>query len=199
MRCERCGKQIGNNFYKYNNAYLCPDCARETGVADMLSSSMSGAMKRMESDFMGMMPQLLSNLEFSPTRAQIKCPKCGTSLRDFETTGALGCIECYNAFNDQIMRVLMRTQANTDYVGRKPGIASNPELANEVADDFVNNGSKSEVCAKENADKLSRYENSDIGMLSDDDLRNAIKLAVEAENYMLAARFRDELKSREGN
>ena len=34
-------------------------------------------------------------------------------------------------------------------------------------------------------------------MLTNDDLKEAIKLAVASEDYILAAKFRDELKSRE--
>lgn len=195
MRCERCGKQIGNRYYKYNNSYLCPECAKVTGVSDALGNT----FKLFDSDLMNMIPQVISNLDFSSSRTQITCPKCGTSLRDFDRTGSLGCIECYNTFNDQIMRLLMKNQGTADYLGREPGVLSdyNVDSGSKDVESVDFNVETSEET--KNDDKLSRYENSDIGMLSDDDLKDAIKLAVEAENYLLAARFRDELKGREGN
>lgn len=202
MRCERCGKQIGNKIFKYNNSYLCPECASATGVADMLANPFAGVMNMMDSDFMGAIPPVFSNLEFSSTRAQIKCPKCGTSFRDFDNTGTFGCIECYVAFNDQLQRYLMKSQPNTDYMGRKPGILSEGNTWQDEATEDVKVSEEVEAPAAINEaedEKLTKYENSDIGMLSDEDLKEAIQLAVKKENYMLAARFRDELKGREGN
>ena len=37
---------------------------------------------------------------------------------------------------------------------------------------------------------------ADLGMLSDADLENGIKVAAEAEEYRLASRLRDELRGR---
>ena len=204
MKCDNCGRQIGNRIYRYNNSYLCPECARSLGVSDMISNTMSGAMgamKFLDSEILGVMPQVFNGLEFSPTRTQIKCPKCGTTLKEFESTGLLGCIECYNTFNDQIMRSLMKTQGNTEYIGRAPGVKADTSAWKVAVDNDDSEMSVESTVDSEhkNEDKLLRYENSDIGMLSDEDLKEAIKLAVEAENYLLAARFRDELKGREDN
>lgn len=199
MKCERCGNPIGNKIYRYNNTILCPDCAKELGMPDVMPS----AFKMFESDIMNVIPQVFGNLEFSPTRSQIKCPKCGTSLKDLEMNGFLGCIECYNTFNDQISRALMRTQANVEHLGRKPGVVSDSSSLKKVTEvkDFDVEELKAAAAEEEsiNEDKLSRLANSDLGMLSDEELKDAIKLAVETENYLLAARFRDELKGREGN
>lgn len=199
MRCERCGKQLTNKILRYNNITLCPECANAMGIPDM-ASSFSSALRFFDNEFMDMVPNVLGNLEFSPTRSQIKCPKCGMSLREFEQNGILGCIECYNTFNDQIKRILLKNQANTRYIGRKPGMMSDCEAfgSEDFEDSSVENVEKptNEAATNEVQDKLSKFENADLGMLSDDDLKEAIKLAVEAENYMLAARFRDELKGR---
>lgn len=201
MRCNRCGKELVNRVYKYNTTILCDDCARELGLPDPLAMA-NNAMRLFNEEMI--FPQSFGELEFSPTKSQIKCPKCGTSLRDFEQTGMLGCIECYNTFNESIMRMLMRSQANTRYAGRAPGNLPDPSKINgsdEVAaSSEIPVSETPETSSKKQADdeeKLTRYENSDLGMLSDDDLREAIKLAVAKENYMLAARFRDELKGRE--
>ena len=103
----------------------------------------------------------------------------------------------------------MRLQANTHYRGRTPGIASEPiEDDREMREvDVADIGSKTEneeepavqekeLVADEN--KLLKYANADIGMLTNDDLNEAIKLAVASEDYLLAAKFRDELRGREG-
>lgn len=199
MKCERCNKQLGNSIYKYNGSVLCPECAQALGVPAM----MDNAFRLMDSDLLGAIPKVFGNLEFSPTRAQIKCPKCGTSLRDFETSGILGCIECYNTFNDQISRFLKKSQTGNEHLGRKPGEAADSSSWKkfEEVEDYKVEELKSEAEAEvnKNVDKLQKYENSDLGMLSDEDLKDAIRLAVEAEDYIQAARFRDELKGREDN
>ena len=201
MRCNRCGKELVNRVYKYNTTILCDDCARELGLPDPLAMA-NNAMRLFNEEMI--FPQSFGELEFSPTKSQIKCPKCGTSLRDFEQTGMLGCIECYNTFNESIMRMLMRSQANTRYAGRAPGnlpdskkinISDDMPIFDTKIDNKTDNGpAKKDVDVEE---KLTKYENSDLGMLSEADLKEAISLAVAKENYMLAARFRDELKGRE--
>ena len=204
MKCSRCGKDLVNKVYKYNTTILCEDCARELGLPDPLAMA-NNAMRLFNEEMI--FPQGFGELEFSPTKSQIKCPKCGTSLRDFEQTGMLGCIECYNTFNESIMRMLMRSQANTRYVGRAPGNLPDSKKIGSFdsigyTDDKERTIVPDKTSEKQDAnveEKLAKYENSDLGMLSDDDLKEAIKLAVAKENYMLAARFRDELKGRENN
>ncbi|MBO7449854.1 MAG: hypothetical protein J6U54_05745 [Clostridiales bacterium] len=204
IRCDKCGKPITNSMFNINGVTLCGECAREAGLID---NFMPSTLKFLDQEFSGFIPPIMrEQLEFSPTRSQIKCPKCGTSLKEFESTGSLGCIECYNTFNESIMRLLMRLQANTHYRGRAPGIASEsiPTSKDEKVVDLptinVEEEASSEVQEKDNnmdAGKLLKYSNADLGMLTNDDLKEAIKLAVASEDYILAAKFRDELKSRE--
>lgn len=208
MRCEKCGKILDKQILNYNGRFFCPDCAREMGMPDVASLA-SSAFRFFDNELNPFAPLMREQLEFSPTRSQIKCPKCGTTLKEFESTGNLGCIECYNTFNESVMRMLMRLQANTHYRGRTPGIASEPiEDDREMREvDVADIGSKTEneeepavqekeLVADEN--KLLKYANADIGMLTNDDLNEAIKLAVASEDYLLAAKFRDELRGREG-
>ena len=47
---------------------------------------------------------------------------------------------------------------------------------------------------------LAKLAKADLGMLSDEELENGIKLAAQNEDYILASKLRDELKGRkEGN
>lgn len=204
MRCEKCGKALSNTIVRVNGTVLCEDCAREMGMP--VGDPLGGAFRLLDNDLTTFFPPIMrEHLEFSPTRSQIKCPKCGTTLKEFESTGTLGCIECYNVFNESIMRLLMRLQATTNYSGRAPGIASENKITSrEVNVDNISSKQESEsqdqvkdVATSES--KLLKFANADIGMLTNEDLNDAIKLAVENEDYLLAAKFRDELRSREGN
>ena len=208
MRCERCGKIVDKSYVNYNNRFFCPECAREVGLPDAATLA-SSAFRFLDDGLTSFFPLMREQLEFSPTRSQIKCPKCGTTLREFESTGTLGCIECYNVFNESVMRLLMRLQADNTYRGRTPGMASEPledsfETREVDASDIGSNtetkepeaAPSKEIAADEN--KLLKYSNADIGMLTNEDLNEAIRLAVASEDYLLAAKFRDELRSREG-
>ena len=48
------------------------------------------------------------------------------------------------------------------------------------------------------AEMLEKLAKADLGMLSDEELKNGIKLAAENEDYVLASKLRDELKGRNG-
>lgn len=127
MRCSKCGKLLTNEMCTVNGIPFCLDCAREAGyTAGLNNIGMQSDMLKglFGSDLTSTVMPLMNELEFASSREQIKCPKCGTTLRDIEANGMLGCIECYNTFNESIMRALLKNQANTQYMGRKPGEAS---------------------------------------------------------------------------
>ncbi len=59
------------------------------------------------------------------------CPKCGTRLDEFLKTGFLGCPECYDAFSEQMQKILPKIQGKTRHVPRKHIVLSPAE---QVAD-----------------------------------------------------------------
>ena len=212
MKCDKCGNPIYNRLVRINNTTLCEDCARELGVGMDPAVLANSAMRILDNEMSGIFPSMMNSLEFSPTRTQIKCPKCGTTLKDFETTGLLGCIECYNTFNESVMRNLMKSQATTQYRGRAPQIPSEDILNVEDVQSDTTIREKDNTAAGQSEsvqvhginevdddEKLKKYESSDFSSLSKDELMEAIKLSVAKENYMLAAKFRDELKGRGDN
>lgn len=214
MKCDKCGNPIFDRLVRYNNLTLCENCAREMGIPDAMGL-LGSTLKLFDSELGSMFSPQMNSLEFSPSRTQIKCPKCGTSLRDFETTGLLGCIECYNTFNESVMRTLMKTQANTQYKGRSPQIPSDnlENMTDMPSDNGASIKQNSDINAADSvkaetarikneaddSEKLEKYENSDFKKLTNDELKDAIRIAVSQENYMLAAKFRDELKGRGDN
>ena len=124
MKCSRCGAQIGNSFVKVNGMLLCDNCARSLKIDEVF--------RRQTDIFNQAFPSLDvfslgSELDFSNTK--IRCPRCGTSLRDIEQGGQLGCIECYNTFNESILKNILKLQGSSEYMGRKPGDRVDVELS----------------------------------------------------------------------
>lgn len=207
MRCERCGGPVGNKIIRLQGVTLCENCARDLKVGEALMgpASLFGSAFPMLGDITNAIMQAGDELEFANTK--IRCPKCGTTLRDVESSGQVGCIECYNVFNETILKTILKRQGSSDYLGRNPGdeIVIPEESEQMAAEDAADEENKEQqpVPEKKPAGKkkdiLEKIKNADLGMVSDEDLKEAMKLAAEKEDYDLAAKFRDELNSRKGD
>ncbi|MBR4556046.1 MAG: hypothetical protein IKO15_01065 [Clostridiales bacterium] len=214
MRCERCGKELTNRIIKINGVTYCDNCARLMGYDRYL---------RDPADLMGNpfapLDQIASSLlqmnELDFGNSTLKCPTCGMTLREFENEGRVGCIECYNTFNDNIVREMFKQQGNSEYAGRLPNQSadigdSNQPIIREQKTAPVT--IPAETAPKAEAPKeekpvetkkpekgaltIDQLKKADLGMLSDEDLEKGIKLAAEVEEYILASKLRDELKGR---
>ena len=220
MRCERCGKELTNRIIKINGVTYCDNCARLMGYdrylrepSDILGNPFS-PLDQIASSLMQM-----SELDFG--NSTLTCPKCGMTLREFENEGRVGCIECYNTFNDNIVREMFKQQGNSEYAGRLPNQSAETNTTSKevekVSRKELESGPAKEVEVKTSEPAKTESEESgkqpekkpekggltidqlkkaDLGMLSDEDLEKGIKLAAEVEEYILASRLRDELKGR---
>ena len=221
MRCERCGVELTNKIIKINEVAYCENCARLMGYGKFLRSpeEMLGSAFSPFDEIASTIMQM-SDLDFG--NSALSCPKCGMTLRDFEKKGRLGCIECYNTFNDNIVREMFKQQGNSEYAGRLPAQTADTDCETKEIPQMIKKEApkaktidipeKPEAPAKEEKGTAKKSEKggltveqlmkADLGMLSDEDLENGIKAAAEAEEYKLASRLRDELKGRkegEGN
>lgn len=102
MNCDRCGKPsvyhstlIVNGVSQRTN--LCRDCAIKEGVFTAKPSNIFDDMFSVFADF----------LPFEKV-ADVTCPVCKLSLREFKTTAKLGCPNCYDAFREEIAKVIKR-------------------------------------------------------------------------------------------
>ena len=220
MRCERCGKELTNRIIKINGVTYCDNCARLMGYdrylrepSDILGNPFS-PLDQIASSLMQM-----SELDFG--NSTLTCPKCGMTLREFENEGRVGCIECYNTFNDNIVREMFKQQGNSEYAGRLPNQSAETNTTSKEVEKVSRKELESgpakevEVKASEPAKTetkepekqpekkpekgeltIDQLKKADLGMLSDEDLEKGIKLAAEVEEYILASRLRDELKGR---
>lgn len=222
MRCERCGKELTNRIIKINGITYCDNCARLMGYDKYLkdpSDIMGNPFAPLDQIASSLMQ--MSELDFG--NSTLTCPKCGMTLREFENEGRVGCIECYNTFNENIIREMFKQQGNSEYAGRLPNQSADTDATSKEVDK-VKMPEKKEIDVSElkmpepqNTEPSKTEENTpagnsqekggltidqlkkaDLGMLSDEDLEKGIKLAAEVEEYILASRLRDELKGRKG-
>jgi len=166
MQCENCGEreavihltQIVNN--SVTTMHLCEPCAAEKGVETGASVA-----KFPLGDFLA---SLGKGGGAEPTEAglDVPCRYCGATLRDFRTTGRLGCARCYESFEPHLRDLLRRLHGSTRHQGEgyRPGAAASDTPSARTPERTL------------------------------EDLREALRRAVEAENFELAAELRDRIR-----
>lgn len=102
MKCDRCGAPsvyhstlIVNGVSQKTS--LCRDCAIKEGVFASDNTSLFDEMFSSFSDLLG-----FEHVE------NIVCPICKTTLKEFKSTGKLGCPNCYEIFRDEISSLIKR-------------------------------------------------------------------------------------------
>ncbi len=112
MNCDKCGKPsvyhsklIVNGVSQTTN--LCRDCAIKEGVFSTETT--------MFDDFFAPFADLLS---FEKV-ADIVCPVCKTTLRQFKSSLKLGCPNCYEAFKNEVNSTLKRIAPNENHKQEK--------------------------------------------------------------------------------
>ena len=66
------------------------------------------------------------------SKIDLTCPDCGTTYQEFENTGMLGCVGCYQAFREPLSALLQRVHGHNNHVGRRPG--HDPEQIKQKVD-----------------------------------------------------------------
>ena len=207
MICSKCGGYVPENDLRiFNGSVMCANCFEEM-CQGKIGKSMDDFFNLPLEKKAGMIFNM-SNLDFG--NSALTCPKCGTSLKEIETEKRVGCIECFNTFGNAISKILLKEQGSTEYLGRTPAKYDPDFKADTKADEveeILNSGSKAasgneaedkesiNITDKTDEIKESFYEGK-IGDFSMEELKKALETAVKAEDYILAAKIRDELNSR---
>ncbi len=114
MLCPRCKKNESNVIItqvtngQKQEYRVCNVCASQMGL---LSGGIMVNMSDFISGFVG---------KGVNVGQDIKCPSCGTSLREFTKTSKLGCGECYNTFSPQIDKIMKKMHGSTSHTGKFP-------------------------------------------------------------------------------
>lgn len=116
MLCDHCKERdaviqvtqiVDKGPVKHN---LCERCASEKGFETTVSSPKSSLVEFL-------MP-LQKALAASPAEIG-RCGGCGSTLRDFQKTGRLGCPQCYSSFETSLRDLLRRVHGNHRHVGKR--------------------------------------------------------------------------------
>ena len=197
MRCAKCGGYVPENDIRILNGNLyCANCFDEEcqgKIGRPVDEFFSIPLEKAAGMIFGM-----SNLDFG--NSALTCPKCGMSLKEIETDKKVGCIECINYFNNAIAKILLKDQGSTEYLGRRPAQYEAESLISGKVEEVTLEETKEVKKDAEPAAKTEsggdKIEEGQIRELSEDKLRAGLTKAVEEEDYILAAKIRDELNRR---
>jgi protein arginine kinase activator len=96
--------------------HLCEQCAQQKGVETggaVLKSPLGGFLTALGKGGGGS-----ATLLPTPSDA-LRCPACGSTLRDFRDSGRLGCDQCYVAFDFHLRDLLRRLHGSSQHVGER--------------------------------------------------------------------------------
>ena len=89
--------------------HLCQSCAQKRG----LKTSPSGSQAPL-SDFLS---EMGAPIFTKATNANVSCPRCGCTFRQFRKTGRLGCAHCYSTFEQEMSALLRKIHGSNEHVG----------------------------------------------------------------------------------
>jgi protein arginine kinase activator len=100
--------------------HLCEQCAQQKGVET------GGTV--LKTPLGGFLTALGKGGTVLPAPSDgLRCPSCGSTLRDFRDSGRLGCDQCYVAFDMHLRDLLRRLHGSSQHVGERydaPGEAA---------------------------------------------------------------------------
>jgi len=120
MLCEECGKAEANVHVtkmvngEVSTQHLCTSCAREKGEVPFMADP-GVLIQNVMAALMGHPAQPTQDAAW-----EVACPACGLSFSQFQSTGRLGCPECYETFAPALSPLIERIQAADHHTGRVP-------------------------------------------------------------------------------
>jgi len=104
--------------------HLCEKCAAERGVETTVATP-----KHPLGDFLQAVQQQMTSSRNDAGR----CTFCSSTLKDFRSSGRLGCANCYRAFESNLRELLRRVHGNSRHAGRRYEAPSTQPVEQEVS------------------------------------------------------------------
>ena len=213
MKCQRCKEreatvqimqQIAGK--KPQTFFLCETCAREMGISIPSFTKTGKAEGNPFASIWNLFPGSFDIGAETEEIAANTCPTCNTSIDEFKKTGFLGCPDCYTAFAEQLDPIFLRTQMGKKHVGHRIGehdlhsVTESDATAGSTASSVPPSKKKKAAVTKTPA-KINDEESEELAALERlhmerviADKKVALERAVADENYLQAARLRDEIR-----
>ena len=90
-------------------SHLCQTCAQKRGLKTGPAETQAPL-----SDFLS---EMGAPIFTKATSANVSCPRCGCTFRQFRKTGRLGCAHCYSTFEQEMSTLLRKIHGSNEHVG----------------------------------------------------------------------------------
>ncbi|MDB4894484.1 MAG: hypothetical protein JWN15_746 [Firmicutes bacterium] len=128
MQCESCGQRPATihqtvimNGHK-QESHLCESCSHEQGKLGGMSAPNFAfpnlSIHDLLSSFLGQQP--LGATVAPRAQAEPHCRNCGMTYSQFAETGRLGCAQCYDDLEPQLLPLIKRIHGTATHTGKAP-------------------------------------------------------------------------------
>ena len=221
MLCDICQTRQAKIFYteivngQKKEQHLCEQCASEytaVPINDILGGQGLSSIGSILSGILSSYSKAKGKSLPSEKRGETTCPECGTSESEFLKTGRTGCPVCYNVFRDMIAKNFKTMQGGMTHTGKEPAFAKFIQIDDAIASEnresvrslertlnldsdeemieITENKTRKKADPKDTAEKTKKADKLET-------LRQKLKNAIAEEDYELAAKLRDSIKSLE--
>jgi protein arginine kinase activator len=90
--------------------HLCAQCAAARGITTTVTTPKS---------VLGEFLHAVQQQEVTDASESTRCSFCNMTLKDFRTSGRLGCAQCYTAFEGRLRELLLRVHRHSQHQGRR--------------------------------------------------------------------------------
>lgn len=134
MQCQICNKraatvhftQIVNN--RKVEMYLCEECAKERGAYGF---EIPLNVSNFFASFLGFNNSKPYVQQF---QRAVSCNKCGMTLEEFQSTGKVGCNNCYETFGENLKPLIRRLHGSVEHNGKIPArLSKTMSITREIA------------------------------------------------------------------
>ncbi|MBR6615835.1 MAG: UvrB/UvrC motif-containing protein [Lachnospiraceae bacterium] len=191
MLCEQCKKreatvkyvEVANGVKTEHN--LCGVCASQLDIGPF-SAMFEGeiSLASLLSGLLGIQGTERNDGRF----AEVVCPNCGTTYKDFVETSRFGCSDCYGVFGPLLGENIRHLQGSERHVGKRPDYVLRDEAAKAQVDEEADKNSEDASGRSTELPKLTKEEQTRL-------LQTRIKDALRREDYEEAAALRDRIRS----
>jgi protein arginine kinase activator len=188
VKCDRCDNEATVHEVRIENGkrrekHLCEQCAKSEGVSPQVPAPITALLTQFVTQ--GTPGAAGGETPAAAGAKTVPCPGCGMTYAQFRQTGLLGCPQCYEAFESQLLPLIARAhEGGTRHVGKTPKAVPGGSGGTRIAKPAASAPAKPPEAPKPNpqatAEKIAL-------------LRKRLNEAVAAEEYEKAAKLRDEL------
>jgi protein arginine kinase activator len=98
--------EIVNN--QVQEVHVCEECAIKKGIMGKKFGLVDFLAELSDFDIPSLEQESLK-------KAELECPNCGLTFRDFRRTGRLGCSRCYETFKKGLIPLLKRIHGSSEH------------------------------------------------------------------------------------